>query len=204
MIADLEKKLFGLSLRLKELSHSGTTRASSATHTSPTPPDLKGIRLLKLDVPVFNGHILNWKCFWEQFIVSIHKRPSLSNAEKLVYLQQALRGGSAKSAIEGLSRSGDNYNEAIKCLKERYDQPRLIHQAHVKAILEAAPLKDGTGKELRKLHDTIQHLRALKGMGHEPSGPYITSTVELKLDQNTMFEWQKHSQKCESIPPYQD
>ena len=205
MIADLEKKLFDLSLRLKELFHSGTTRASSATRTSPTPPDPKGIRLPKLDVPVFNGHILNWRCFWEQFVVSIHEHPSLSNAEKLVYLQQALRGGSAKSAIEGLSRSGDNYNEAIKCLKERYDRPRLIHQAHVKAILEAAPLKDGTGKELRKLHDTIQqHLRALKGMGHEPSGPFITSTIELKLDQNTMFEWQKHSQKCESIPPYQD
>ena len=118
MTADLEKKLFDLSLHLKEISHSGTVRASSTTHTTPTPPDPKGIRLPKLEVPVFNGHILNWRCFWEQFVVSIHERPSLSNAEKLVYLQQALKGGSAKSAIEDLSRSGDNYNEAIKCLKE--------------------------------------------------------------------------------------
>ena len=205
MIGALEKTLFDLSLRLKELSRSSTTHASGATHTSPTPPDPKGIRLPKLEVPVFNGHILNWRCFWEQFVVSIHDRPSLSNAEKLVYLQQALKGGSAKSVIEGLSRSGDNYQEAIKCLKERYDRPRLIHQAHVKAILEAAPLKDGNGKEIRKLHDTIQqHLRALKGMDCEPSSPFITSMVELKLDQNTMFEWQKHSQKCESIPHYQD
>ena len=118
VIADLEKKLFDLSLHLKELSHSDTTRSSGATCTSPISPDPKGIRLPKLDVPVFNGHILNWRCFWEQFVVSIHERPSLSNAEKLVYLQQALRGGSAKSTIEGLSQSGHNYEEVIKCLKE--------------------------------------------------------------------------------------
>ena len=40
---------------------------------------------------------------------------------------------------------------------------RLIHQAHVKAILEATALKDGTRKEICKLHDIIQqHLRAAK------------------------------------------
>ena len=134
-------------------------------------------------------------------MVAVHNCSRLSNAEKLVYLQQALKGGTAKNAIEGLSRSSDNYDEAIQCLKARYDRPRLIHQAHVKAILEAAPLKDGTGREIRKLHDTVlQHLRALKSMGHDPSGPFITSTLELKLDQTTMFEWQKHSLKSESIP----
>ena len=116
-----------------------------------------------------------------------------------------MKGGSARGTIEGLSRSGDNYKEAIECLKARYDRPRLIHQAHVKAVLEAVPLKDGTGRELRKLHDTVQqHLRALKSMGYKPSGPFITSTLELKLDQSTMFEWQKHSQKSPGVPHYQD
>ena len=41
-------------------------------------------------------------------------------------------------------------------------------------------------------------------MGYEPSGPFITSTLELKLDQSTMFEWQKHSQKSSGVPHYQD
>ena len=40
-----------------------------------------------------------------------------------------------------------------------------------------------------------QHLRALKGMGHEPSESFITSMLELKLDVDTMFEWQRHSQE---------
>ena len=95
--------------------------------------------------------------------------------------------------------------EAIDCLKSRYNHPRLIHQTHVKMILDATPLKDGTGKELRRLHDTVQqHLRALKSMDYEPSGPFITSIIEIKLDANTRFEWQRHSQSHSKVPPYQD
>ena len=71
-------------------------------------------------------------------------------------------------------------------------------------ILETAPLKEGTGRELRRLYDTVQqHLRALKAMDYEPSGPFITSILELKLDTNTMFEWQKHSQDSTDVPHYQ-
>lgn len=35
----------------------------------------------------------------------------------------------------------------------------------------------------------------MKSMGYDPSGSFNTSALELKLDQNTMFEWQKHSQE---------
>lgn len=132
----------------------------------PPSSDSGSVKLPKLDVPTFDGNLLNWHSFWEQFCVSVHERTNLSNAEKLVYLQQSLKGGTAKHTIEGLSRSGDNYTEAVDCLKTRYDWPRLIHQAHVRAILEAPTLKDGSGKELRRLHDvTLQNVRALKSMG---------------------------------------
>ena len=61
-------------------------------------------------------------------------------------------------------------------------------------ILEAPPLKDGDSKELHKLHDTMQqYTRVLKAMDCEPSGPFLTSVIELKLDTTPMFEWQKHS-----------
>ena len=40
-------------------------------------------------------------------------------------------------------------------------------------------------------------------MDYEPSGPFITSVLELKLDVNTTFEWQKHSQATVGIPHYQ-
>ena len=197
----LEELMFICSLQIKELTQSPTSSVSTSVSVV---TETKGVELHKLDVPVFNENILHWRNFWEQFSVSVHDCPSLSDSEKLIRLQQALKGGSANSTIEGLSRSGDNYKEAIECLKARYHHPWLI-QAHVKAILEVAPLKNGTGRELRKLHDTVQqHLPALKSMGYEPSDPFVTSTLELKLDQGTMYKWQKHSQKSPGVPHYQD
>ena len=201
--ARLEKLHFDCSLRVKELL--GRHSVGHGPASAPA-ADGKGVKLPKLDVPTFDGDILHWKQFWEQFAVSVHDRSNLSDAEKLVYLHQAIKSGSARNAIEGLSRSGDNYLEAVETLKTRYNRPRLTHRAHVRMIMDAAPLKDGGGKELRRLHDTIQqHLRALKAMKSEPDSSFVTSIIELKLDADTLFEWSKHSQdKTEEVPPYQD
>ena len=191
--AKLERLQFDCSHRVKTLLRTHSSRSTSRS-TSASTADNKGVRLPKLDVPTFNGDVQHWKTFWEQFAISVHDRSSLSNAEKLVYLQQAIKGGSAKS---------DNYDEAIACLKSRYNRPRLIHRAHVQRIMDAQPLKDGSGKELRRLHETLQqHLRTLKAMKCEPDSSFITSVTELKLDSETMFEWQKHSQDKTEV--YQD
>ena len=39
-------------------------------------------------------------------------------------------------------------------------------------------------------------------MGHEPPGPFITSLLELKLDTETMFEWQRHRQESTDVPHF--
>ena len=189
----LEKLQFKCSHRVKKLSSKATAPVA----------DGKGVRLPKLDVPTFDGDVLHWAQFWEQFKISIHDRSQLSDSEKLVYLQQAVKSGSAKAVIEGLSRTGENYKEAIDCLKSRFNRPRLLHRAHVRKIVEAPSLKDGSGKELRRLHDTVQqHLRALKAMGSEPDDHFVTSVIELKFDVDTMFEWQRHSQDKTEVPSY--
>ena len=92
-----------------------------------------------------------------------------------MYLRYLLKDGTAKGVIEGLSQFGDCYSEAIKSLKAHYDIPQFIHQTRIRTIIEATALSDGTGKELRRLHDVVQqHLRALKAMEYEPSGPEVT------------------------------
>ena len=113
------------------------------------------------------------------------------DAEKLVCLQNLLRDGSAKNVVDGLSQGGEHYSEAIASLKLHFDQPRLIHQIHVRTILEVPLMWEGNAKELCHLHDIItQHLCALKSMMYNPSGPFITSMLELKIDATTIFEWQ--------------
>jgi len=58
---------------------------------------------------------------------------------------------------------------------------QILVEQNVCHIVEAPPSKDGLGKEIRTLHDlVIEHLRALKSMGHEPSQAFITSLLKMK------------------------
>ena len=151
--------------KVKKLINNCIPRSTPTTTTSAasTAGEAKGgLKVPKLEAPTFDGDILNWTRFWEQFTISIDQQTNLSEAEKFAYLQQSLKGGSAKAVIQGLTGTGEHYAKAVECLKARYDRPRLIHQSHVKTILEVPLLKEGSGKALRRLHDTLQqHLRAL-------------------------------------------
>ena len=103
---------------------------------------------------MFHGDILQWKSYWEQFSVSIYDCSKLMKDEKLVYLQNSVKDKTTKGLIEGLTRSSEHHDEAVKCLLSRYDRPRVIHQAHVRRIIDAPPLK---------------------ALGHEPSKPWPLS-----------------------------
>ena len=125
-ISYLDKGMFDATLKIKKLlcpSKDGASVPHDTTH---------GVKLPKLDVPTFNGDILKWITFWEQFTVSVHDRPHLSKAEKLAYLRHSLKDCAAKGIIERLSKSGDQYDEAIKCLNDRFNRPKLIHEATYK------------------------------------------------------------------------
>ena len=97
-------------INLEEASYQGTSRDACDKASADSPPDGKLIKLPKLDIPTFNGNILHWLTFWEQFCITIHDRSDLSPAQKLVYLRQSLKDGSAKNVIEGLSHSGEQYD----------------------------------------------------------------------------------------------
>ena len=56
-----------------------------------------GIKLPKIGIPTFNGDIMEWKNFWEQFQLAVHQKTNLSDVEKLAYLQDALKDGPAKT-----------------------------------------------------------------------------------------------------------
>ena len=66
----------------------------------------------------------NWSTFWEQFVTSVDSRKHLINAKKLVYLQHAVKNGSAISVIQGLSQSGENL-----CMEYEYHYEISASQA---------------------------------------------------------------------------
>ena len=51
------------------------------------PVDESNFRLSKLDIPKFDGSILEFQSWWDQFEVAVHTNSRLSAVEKFVYLR---------------------------------------------------------------------------------------------------------------------
>ena len=112
----MEDELGSMTLKLIKLTHDRERRDHRTTDEASASP---GVRLPKISIPTFDGKILSWKSFWEQFDATIHSKAGLNVIEKLTYLQDALKDSPARFLIQGLTRTSENYEEAIKCLKER-------------------------------------------------------------------------------------
>ncbi|KHJ98961.1 Tas retrotransposon peptidase A16 [Oesophagostomum dentatum] len=81
------------------------------------------IRLPQLEVPVFHGNYKDYPTFWTTYNSLIHSNPQLSNADKFLFLKQALRG-SAAALIGTMPPIGDNYEKAVKLLDKRFNNCR--------------------------------------------------------------------------------
>ena len=119
-----EKVVFDHLLKIKKCHRALAATSTKANEASTT-------KLPKLELPTFHGDILQWKNFWEQFCNSVYNRANIPKEEKLMYSQNAIKDKTPKSPIAGHTKSSDHYDEAVKCLQERYDRPRQIHQTCV-------------------------------------------------------------------------
>ena len=72
------------------------------------------IKLLKINLPVFDGNILCWQEFWDVLNSSVHKQ-EVPNVTKFSYLKGFLHGAAA-AVIGDISATNDNYDIVIELL----------------------------------------------------------------------------------------
>ena len=163
------------------------------------------IEVHKIRAPTFEGDIINWVAFWEQFEVAIQSNERLHDAQKFVYLREAVKDGPAKQVIQGISHSAESYKEAVDCLHERHDRPRIIHKSHVKALVETPNIRTGSRKEFRQLHDVVsRHVRWLRTIKGDTFDVFLSVYVEIKLDQESKFAWQQHTHEKKDVPSIEE
>ena len=107
-----------------------------------------------------------------------------------MYLQDALKDGPARFVIQELTQTSESYEEAIKCLNEQYDCPRLVQEEHIRSMVDAVPIKNGSDKELRRFYDAaIQHYPVLKAAKNNSFETVLTMIRQQKLNEKTWLKW---------------
>ncbi|KRZ79700.1 hypothetical protein T10_4718 [Trichinella papuae] len=82
---------------------------------SPVEPENR--RLL---LPKFDGSILLFKFFWDQFEATIHRHEDLTDITKLIHLKSCLSGPAMKVVKGGVTICVENYLEVFQTLKNQF------------------------------------------------------------------------------------
>ena len=80
-----EKKSTRLSSSSFHISNQGRTPRTTQIQ------DVR-IKLPKLEISKFDGSITNWRGFWDQFLIAIHKNDSLEDLDKFTYFKTVSLG----------------------------------------------------------------------------------------------------------------
>ena len=74
------------------------------------------LKLPKLELPKFDGSVLQWQSFWECFEASVDNS-DLPSVTKFTYLRSLL-SKKAKDCVAGLALTAANYPSAVELLKK--------------------------------------------------------------------------------------
>lgn len=112
------------------------------------------MRMDPLSIPAFDGRPENWLVFKDLFEALVHNRADLEPTYKLGKLRQCVKSENVPM-VAGVYTGG--YEQVWAELKQRYDNPRRLVEAHVNRLLD---LPDHPPDQQRALQDIIDCIRS--------------------------------------------
>ena len=121
--------------------------------------------LPKINIPIFEGNILDWPKWRDTYVSVIHSNEQLSLTHKFHYLSTSLRG-LASNVINHIKIQADSYGLAWTALTEAFDNKRMLANAYLNQILSFKPLSgkptvDSLKSFMNKISDNIATFKLL-------------------------------------------
>ncbi|KRZ65615.1 hypothetical protein T10_12492 [Trichinella papuae] len=165
---ELVDKLTTIQCQADELL--ATAETSSSTETTQPPANNNNNHKSNSTMPIpklptFNGDILQFKAFWDQFNAAVHRREDLEDVTKFVHLRSCL-AGAALHAISGVTTAAENYPAVVQLLHDRFYRVSDVLDAHILQILSIKNEASSEQEGLLTMHDKLNgHLLELKAIG---------------------------------------
>ena len=96
-------------------------------------PPSSTVKLPKMELKTFDGNVLKWYEFWENFKHCVHNQPLVQELQKFSYLKRCLKG-LAFVSVSNFKLRAENYGPAVQLLKERYGHKNVLRKAHLDSL----------------------------------------------------------------------
>lgn len=143
---------------------SDTTRAPRPSTSQIQRPKVQ-LKMDKFQLPCFDGHLMQWLSFRDQFKDLVHDNPDYTDITKFIHLRSHLKG-SALEAINGFTLSSANYEAAWYILQRRYNKPDQIIDEYLRSLDTLPVITTPTSERLIAMVNCAnQILRVLPVLG---------------------------------------
>ncbi|KRZ58658.1 hypothetical protein T02_1348 [Trichinella nativa] len=156
-------------------------------------------------LPTFDGDILQFKAFWDQFNAAVHRRDDLEDVTKFVHLRSCL-AGPALHAISDVTTAAENYPAVVQLLHDRFYRVSDVLDVHILKIFSVTK-EASKGKEgLLALHEKLNgHLLELRAIGTDLDTTVCGFRMALpqlvaQLPKNIQFRWKDQCGKLTEEP----
>ncbi|XP_016657693.1 uncharacterized protein LOC107882968 [Acyrthosiphon pisum] len=176
--------------------HNASHIFSSSGHWNQLPP---------IPLPSFDGNIQEWSSFFDIFHAIVHEGNEYSDAQKFYYLRSCLQG-QALDLVRSIPINDSNYSVVVERLKQRYDNPRLVIQSHIRSLLECPRIEEPSASALQELYSHVStHVAALSALDQpiEHWDAWLITIVTGRLERSTGHGWQLHLRNT-NLPKYSD
>lgn len=200
---EVSRKLFREArLKLHRLQSHPASNASSALSNAPIGEShlfASAGRLERIAPPTFDGTRSQWLGFKHSF-QSMVINTSMSKTDKLNYLKKSLTGNIA-GILKNLPASETNFDRAWEELIKRYDNSRLLKQAHVFALMQiqATTRPNNIQDYERILNQVHENLMSLEDLGVKVSAwrELLLALVQSKFDDQLLDDWERYLSNLE-------
>ena len=160
-------------------------------------------KLPTIDVPTFNGDIMQWCSFWTSFESAINSK-KMAKTTKLAYLRKAIKDPDSQTILYSPQEDPDFYDEVVASLQLRFNRTKEIHRKLVQTLIHL-PTTKNTRMDLRKRVDDLRHLiSSLKHTGHFDLQAVLTSMVYATMPQKLQTLWDQANKSTKKVSPIQE
>ena len=155
----------------------------------------------KVNIPKFKGVLETWHGFWHRFKAAVHENERLKDPVKMAILIDLVADPALTDYLVAANEVQEGrYQQVIKYLQARFDQPRELHSIHCKKLSEMQTIK-GTTVDLSMAADTIfAAVEGIRRSGQANIDYIATSLVSSVLPKLLRQEWETKTEEDPLVP----
>lgn len=206
---NLYRKAQQLALRLKRDIATLKAQLPPAQTSAPvgqgSSQGTQGSKLPDIHLPRFDGNYADWPHFRDMFQSMIYRNQQLSPVQKLHYLRSCLSGEPAQIVAE-YPLEDSSLEPAMKSLKERFNNRRLIIKSYLDQLISLTPLTSKSAQGLNNLSRTLSKVQSGLGslkVGDQLGDMLLVYLITRNFDRSTKEAWETSLGATQDFPTTQ-